>query len=250
MGEQTEDELQVAKDCQLARDLVAILDSAQAAHVEEVRYNHMLNAYAALSRCRSLLLGAVALVEAGRADTVGVPIRALLEVFYFGVIALLGDDSDLDRLAADYRYWKNELASEFDVEPVEGEEGKFSVWQRAKRTDELVSAIGQESGVSLRLYKQFYAAESLTSAHAGFESLKQYVVETADGDIGIEVEPGPDGTLHGRLRMAVVLTTLLGKWTWERSGLDAEAFDQLDLEAPDNRVGLDGSHRRLRLRKH
>lgn len=106
----------------------------------------MLNAYAALSRCRSLLLGSVALVEAGRADTVGVPIRALLEVFYFGVIVLLGDDSDLDRLAADYRYWKNELASEFDVEPVEGEEGKFSVCSGPSAPTSSLAPSGRSQG--------------------------------------------------------------------------------------------------------
>jgi hypothetical protein len=105
----------------------------------------------------------------------------------------------------------------------------FSVRQRAKRADELLSQIDEAQGMAINWYRKIYAAESLTSAHAGFESLKPYVFEDADGTIGIVHEPEVDhGMRYGRLRMAAVLTALLAKWTWERSGLDGDRFDQID----------------------
>ncbi|HUF83908.1 MAG TPA: hypothetical protein VMQ81_04865 [Acidimicrobiia bacterium] len=61
------------------------------------RHDHVLLAFAALARCGSLPLGIVDLDRAGRRDIVGVTVRAPVEVWYFGVIALLGTDDDLDR---------------------------------------------------------------------------------------------------------------------------------------------------------
>ncbi len=95
------------------RELVREIDSARAVTVPAERYSHVLLAMAAVSRCRSLLLGARELHRAERPDIVGVPVRALLEVWYFGVIALLGDGADLRRLAEDHRYWRNALATMF-----------------------------------------------------------------------------------------------------------------------------------------
>lgn len=211
------------------RDLVEIIDSAGTARVPVERHDHVVLAMAAISRCRSLLLGAVALDRAGRADIVGVPVRALIELWYFGVIALLGDDDDLRRLEEDYRYWKNDLAKQFPgVNRDEGAEAKFSVHQRAKRADELVVEIGQPAGVALEYYRVLYASESLTSTHAGFESLKTYVFEDEEGRLGIVRDPGDDNLTHGRLRIAVVLTLLLAKWTWDRAGLDSSRFDEVE----------------------
>ncbi len=125
--------------------VVAVIDAAGAARVPVERHNHVLLAMAAVSRCRSLLLGAFDLHGAGRSDIVGVPVRALLEVWYLGVIALLGDEGDLRRLEQDHRYWKNDLAKHFPgVEPDKGKQVKFSVYQRATRADELLEQLGQE----------------------------------------------------------------------------------------------------------
>ncbi|MDQ3573420.1 MAG: hypothetical protein M3404_00600 [Actinomycetota bacterium] len=74
----------------------------------------------------------------------------------------------------------------------------------------------------------FYAGESLTSAHASFESLKAYVFEDDDGTIGIVHEPEDNSMSYGRLVVAVVLTLLLAKWTWERAGLDSRPFDEIE----------------------
>lgn len=207
-------------------DLVKVIDSAKSAPAE--RHNHVLLAMAAISRCRSLLLGALELHRAERTDIVGVLVRALLEVWYFGVIGLLGNDSDLRRLAEDHRYWRNDLAKNLPgVDPDEGEEGKFSVYQRAKRADELLAEMEPGPDVAVMYYKQLYAAESLMSAHAGFESLKVYTFEDEDGEIGIVREPEADGANCGRLQIAFILTLLLAKWTWDRTGLDSVPFDEL-----------------------
>jgi len=220
---------------QQALDVVAAIDGAASAKVPVERHLHVVMAMAALARCRSLLLGTVDLDRAGRSDIIGVTVRALLEVWYVGVITLLGTNDDLDLLEQDHRYWKNDLAKNFPgVLPEKGPTKKFSVYKRAQRVEELVTAIGQPSGVAIESYKMFYAAESLTHAHAGFESLKAYVAEEPDGTVGIVHEPEPDGTRYGRLRMAVVLTVLLAKWTWERAGLDSTVFDEIEgLEDSD-----------------
>jgi hypothetical protein len=212
-----------------ASAVVQIVDSVSSAHVPIERHDHVLLAMAAVSRCRSLLLGAVEVDRAGRSDILGVIVRALLEVWYFGVIALLGEQEDLDRLEADHRYWKNELAKHLPgVQAEDGVVGKFSVFARAKRVDELVTAIGQQSGVALDYYRHFYAGESLTQAHAGFESMKPYVFEDESGSIGIVHEPEDNGPRYGRLRIAIVMTSLLAGWTWERAGLDGDAFDHIE----------------------
>lgn len=216
-------------------DLVKVIDSATTASVPVQRRYHALLAMAALSRCRSLLLGALELHRAGRRDIVGVPIRSLLEVWYFGVITLLGDDDDLRRLAEDHRYWKNQLAKDFPgVESDEGKEARFSVYQRAKRADELLAEMEPGPDVAVEYYRLFYATESLMSAHAGLESLKGYAFEEPDGTIGIIHEPEDDAANYGRLHVAFVLTLLLAKWTWDRAGLDSGAFDELAAQAELN----------------
>lgn len=208
--------------------LVSVIDSAEVAHVSAERHDHVLLAMAAISRCRSLLLGTLELHRAGRRDILGVLVRSLLEAWYFGVIALLGDKADLDRLEKDHRYWKNDLAKRFPgVEPDEGDVGKFSVYQRATRADELLLGIGQPSGVALQYYQLFYAGESLTSAHAGFQSLDAYVFEEG-GIIGIVREPEDDDINQGRLNIAMILTILLVKWTWDRAGIDSRPLEEIE----------------------
>lgn len=213
-------------------DLIKIIDSAEAASVPAERRNHVLLAMAAISRCRSLLLGSLELHRAGRTDIIGVPVRALLEVWYFGVIALLGDDADLRRLAEDHRHWKNDLAKHVPgVRCNGGEAGRFSVFQRAKRADQLLAEMEPGPDVAVKYYRLFYAPESLMSAHAGFESLKAYVFEDADGTIGIVSEPEANGVNYGRLYIAFLLTLLLAKWTWDRAGLDSSPFDEIEASA-------------------
>jgi hypothetical protein len=211
-------------------EVVQLIESATTAHVPADRHAQALSAMAAVSRCRSLLLGTIALDRAGRGDLLGVPLRALLEVWYFGVIALLGEASDLDRLEADHRHWKNELAKALPgVAPEAGPEQRFSVWQRAKRADQLVAQIGEPRGLAVEWYREMYAAESLLSAHAGFSTLHPYVFEDTEGTIGVVHEPDVDeGVRYGRLRIAAVLTALLAKWTWDRVGLDGGRFDDIE----------------------
>jgi hypothetical protein len=177
------------------------------------------------------LLGIIDLDKRGRADVVGVLVRALLEVWYFGVIALLGDKADLDRLEADYRYWKNDLSKSMSGISPEPEPGAtFSMYKRALRADELLTEMGEQEGISLSWYREYYAAESLTSAHAGFESLKPYGCEEADGTIGIVHAPETAEDLrYGRILFGNALTLLLAQWTWDRVGLNGSAFDEIGL---------------------
>lgn len=210
--------------------VVTTIEGAESAHVPAERHTNVLSAMAAVSRCRSLLLGILDLDRAGRADLVGVLLRAELEAWYFGVIALLGDDADLERLKADHRHWKNELAKALPgVDLDVGDQATFSVHQRARRADELLPQVGEPSGNAIEWYRTIYAAESLTGAHAGFESLKPYVFEDPDGTIGIVHEAEIDERLrYGRLRIAAVLAALLAKWTWERASLDGSRFDKIE----------------------
>lgn len=214
------------------RAVIDVIESAGSAHVPIDRQRNILSAMAAVSRCRALLLGILQLDQAGRVDLVGVLLRALLEVWYFGVIALLGDDDDLKRLEEDHRYWKNALAQGMPgIIGDEGPEKAFTIYQRAKRADELLAQndSGGRAGDALEWYRTIYAAESLTNAHAGFESLKPYVFEDEEGAVGVAHEPEIDeGLRYGRLRIAAVLTALLAKWTWDRVGLGGTRFDEIE----------------------
>lgn len=121
--------------------MLRTIDSADSARVPIDRQRHGLAALAAVSRCRSLLIGIVELDRAGRADLVGVLLRALLEVWYFGVIALFGDESDLEKLEADHLHWKNKLAAAMPgLVEESGAYGTFPVHQRAKRAGRIAWA--------------------------------------------------------------------------------------------------------------
>jgi hypothetical protein len=214
-----------------ALDVIAVIESAESATAPIEQRARALTAMAAVARCRSLLLAIIDLDRAGRGDVVGVMVRALLEVWYFGVIVVLGTDDDFERLHADHRYWKNELAKSMpgiDAEP--GATKRFSVWGRAQRVDELVVGIGEQQGVALNWYRSYYAAESLSAAHAGFEALKPYVFEDADGGLGIvhNVVVAED-LRYGRLQAAAIWTLLLAKWAWPTVGLPDDAFDAIDF---------------------
>lgn len=186
---------------------------------------------AAVSRCRSLLLGVVELDRVGRSDIIGVPLRALLEVWYFGILAVLGEDEDLESLEADHRFWKNQVAKAMSgVAKEPGNQKKFSVRQRAKRADELLAEkLGESPGIALAWYHTYYAAESLLNAHAGMSSLGRYIEEHPDGNVGIVHEPDADEDLrYGQIRFATFLVALLAKWTWTSVGLDPSQFDEIE----------------------
>ena len=220
-----------------AHAVIAAIESVGAtAHVPVERYVHQISGFAAVARCRALLLSVLILDDAGRADVIGVTLRALLEAWYFGVVATLGTDADIDKFDQDHRYWKNDLASHLPgVIPEPGPVNKFSVFKRAQRSDELLAEIGETPGGAVEQYKVLYAAESLTSAHASFESMKRYVIEGDDGVVGIVQESDADeSSRYGRIRMAAVLTALLAKWVFKRGDLDATVFDRIDgLSEPD-----------------
>jgi hypothetical protein len=92
---------------------------------------------------------------------------------------------------------------------------------------------GQQPGLAVQYYKVFYAGESLSGAHAGFQSLNRYVIVEDDGTIGIVREPEDDPLSYGRLRTAVVLTSLLAKWRWGE--LDLTATPSTTLRASQAR---------------
>jgi hypothetical protein len=211
------------------RELIALLDSVTEVPALGDRPAQLIVSIAAVSRCRSLLLGVLELDDVGRTDLIGVLLRALLEVWYLGVIALLGDAADLALLEADQRYWRNRLAEHLEgIAQEPGQAQPFSVWDRATRADELLSAIGEQPGIARDYYRIMFAGESLSSAHASLESLKAYVSEDEDGTVLIAHEPEPDDEYrYGRLHSSGVLTALLAKWTWERVGFDGGVFDAL-----------------------
>jgi hypothetical protein len=219
----------VADACRQAHAVLTVVEQPATARVPSDRHPQMLAAMAATARCRALLRSIVHLVEVGRADTVGIETRALLEMWYFGVLTLLGEQVDLDRLEADYRYWKNDLAKKMGQAEESGPSKQFAVWERAKRADALLTAAGEQPGTAVALYRELFSGESLLNAHASFQSINRYSFEADDGVVGIVLEPEIDvGYVYGQIRLAAVLTALLAKWTYERAGLDASPFDEID----------------------
>lgn len=89
--------------CRQARAVVAVFEAPITARVPVERHTHVVGAMAATARCGALLGGIVDLVEGDHSDTIGVQARAVLEMWFFGVITLLGDQSDLDRFESDHR---------------------------------------------------------------------------------------------------------------------------------------------------
>lgn len=211
-------------------EVVAALSHADRARIAEDREIHVRAALAALARIRALLISLLAIERSGRPDVVGVILRTMLEVWYFGVIVLLGDDEDLTRLESDHRHWKNEFAKNgpgVSLEP--GDTRKFSVWARAKRAGELMPLVGQNADRPVEWYREMYAGESLVSTHAGPSSLGSYLF-VDDDVIGIKFDPEVDGALRfGRLLLAAGLASMLGCWVYERAGIDPAELNAVDF---------------------
>lgn len=219
----------VADACRQAREILACFEAPLTARVPVDRHVHVLGAIAATARCGALLGGILDLVDGGHADTIGVEARALLEMWIFGVISLLGDDSDLDRFEADHRHWKNDLATKIG-QPIEpGTSKPFTVWERAKRADDLLTGVGEQPGTVIDCYNELFKAESFLNAHASLQSISNYVYEEPNGRIGVLFRPEiSERFVYGQVRVATVLTALLGKWSYEGAGLDAAPFDDID----------------------
>lgn len=216
------------KVCGLA---IAALEPETQATVPVDRAPHVRAAFTAVARCRALLIGIVDLDRADRADVVGVLLRAMLEAWYFGVIVLLGDEDDLERLDADNRFWGNRLAVALDMDPEDGRTGKFSVYDRACRAGELVQSVGENSEAPVEWYRELYAGESLTSAHAGPTSMSAYLQPTPDGNLAVNLDPELDvGLRYGRLLLGATLCVTLARWTYQRAGLDTSALDAIDID--------------------
>lgn len=211
--------------------VVGALSEAERARVPVERELHVRSALAALARCRALLISIAMLDRTGRADAVGVLLRAMLEAWYFGVICLLGDEDDLNRLEEDNRYWKNDFAKHRPGLPLEsGMIKKFSVRARAKRAGELMHLVNEDGDAPLDWYNDLYAGESLTNAHASPSSMGPYLFVDASGVIGVDHDPQLDeGLRYGRLLLAANLTVTLARWTYERAGIDTTAVDAVDF---------------------
>jgi hypothetical protein len=212
-------------------ETVSALSRAESARIPVDRVVHVRSGLAALARCRALLIGIVALDRVDRADIVGVLLRAMLEAWYLGVITLLGDEHDLEKLQADNRYWKNRFAESRDgISPESGPEKTFSVWDRAKRASELMTIVGEDPNGPLEWYRDLYAGESLTNAHASASSMSPYLLEDPSGTIGIHHDPEPAEDLrYGRLLLAAALAVTLGRWTYERSAIDTSELNAITL---------------------
>jgi hypothetical protein len=214
-----------------ARLVVSAIEAPRTLFIPEEREVHCLGALAALARIRALLLSIVHLDEVGRHDVVGLDLRAMLEVWYFGLISLLGTPEDLERLEADHRFWRNRLSTKMQgITSDEGAEKTFPVSQRAVRAGELLLEVGEPTGATVDWYQNFYAAESLLSAHAGFTALKPYLTRHPEGGVGIVHDPpASDEARAMRIEMGALMATLLAKHTWARIGLDPSPFDKIGL---------------------
>lgn len=211
-------------------EVIAALSRADRARIDADREVHVRAGITALARLRALLISVVAVDRAERPDVVGVVLRAMLEVWYFGVIVLLGDEDDLARLDADNRYWKNEFAKyRAGVEAEAGDAKKFSVWQRARRAGELMAEVREDPASPVEWYREMYAGESLVNAHAGPSSLGSYLF-IVDDVVGVNFDPDVDeGLRYGRLLLASGLAVMLGRWVYERAGIDTADLDRIEF---------------------
>lgn len=159
----------------------------------------------------------------------------MLEAWYLGVIVLLGDEDDLKRLEDDNRYWKNDFAKNrpgITAEP--GDAKNYSVHAQAKRAGELMHLVGENPNNPIEWYQGLYAGESLTNAHASPSSIGPYLYVDEAGVVGVDHDPEiDDGLRFGRLLLAAGLSSTLGRWVYERSGIDPTEIANIDFPIDD-----------------
>lgn len=204
-------------------------DIANSVPGRQVDDPYLLNALAALVRCRSLLLSAMNDVRTGVVDLVSADCRLLFEAFVVGMYVLLAGVEGARRLVLHEereRYFINKY-NDWEVERAASEdrrEDELKFWEMCKTLDEL-SEDSEESTFFRSAYNGLYRPGSYLDIHPRLQGLGLYV------DVGDETvrlaRNGDDEAATGRLRMAMTLVLGLMGEVYERCGVDPTAHLQL-----------------------
>jgi hypothetical protein len=212
----------------IGRDLAASILGIRLAQPPHGRDQQVLDGLGALARCRALLIGMCDLVDAGRADVVGVLGRALFETSVFGTLSLFAETADLKAIHANWLYWQRDLAEKLE-QPWPGAESdqpwgddppiapkRYALHSQCQRLGELLHQCrGEDPGGPLAWYHQFYAFESRNSAHGSPASTSRYL-EVNDGQpVRLLLDPPPGQVDAAALGLAVTLTALLAEYICE-----------------------------------
>ena len=173
-----------------------------------------------VARARSLLLSAVAMVDADGTGAIGLVARAMFEEWLFGMLMIFGETKDRNRLDGDYQYWLERHALAFGQQAPARPAGvaprQWNVADRVQRLDAIRGGNLASEG-----YRRLYALESFAAAHGGFGTANFHISETADGDPTVVWrEKGTESALPDLFAVVVGFAFDLIWAVWRESGLD------------------------------
>lgn len=196
-----------------------------------------------LARCRRLLLAMDLLRLNGFIDGVGLALRPFFEAWLYGMWALLGDPSVIDKLVSGYKDQiekMNRLAG-LELKDIEGWEKEPegpAVEYIAREVDRLLSEAG-DSGADTVFwsYQMVYRNESQESIHGGLGSVLGHLRQGSGDWLGVREIRGDVGDATGDLLWAAVLLVIFARRIFQRFGiatapLDAAAAPLEDAVAP------------------
>lgn len=149
--------------------------------------SHLVWAGGFVARCRQLLAGMIALVDAAADDTVGVVYRTLLETYLSGTYILLGEDDAGEVLARSLLHETHQIEvalgrAKREERPKDAAKLYLSRYEEAdglvERVDDLLAQKKSDyAGWAPSIYRNHYRVLSLHDAHGGFGSLNGYTGE-------------------------------------------------------------------------
>jgi hypothetical protein len=175
-----------------------------------------------VARARSLVLSAVAMVDAGGTGAMGLVARAMFEEWLFGMLMIFGEAKDRTRLDADYQYWLERHALAFGREAPARPAGvtprQWNVADRVQRLDVIRGDNFASDG-----YRRLYALESFATAHGGFGTANMHITETADGSPTVVWrEKGTDSAVPDLFALVVQFAVDLIRAVWRESRLNLD----------------------------
>jgi len=227
----------------LAEEAISAADLGAEVEAERNTAN-LLVALAAAARCRRLMMGVVALIEADLPDVMGVLLRTLFECWLAGTFALVGGQKALVRLIAERNYQENQLARVLG-EPLDDalESSKPNVADLAARVTTLLEERGNaNAGFARAGYETIYRYESHMSIHGGLGSVSGHTFEDETLRRILPARPEQDAFVRHKFVIAVSLLVSAAQMVAIEASLPHSALDSLgdqilDLDPRRNRDG-------------
>ena len=209
-------------ECAVVRGWAArLLEALEAQSTVAVRAEYA-DVAGTVARVRSLVLSAVAMVDADNTGAIGLVARAVFEEWLFGMLMVFGEAQDRVGLDGDYQYWLERHALAFGHDTPARPSGvtprQWSVADRVQRLDAL-----RGNNVASDGYRRLYALESLAAAHGGFATANLHIAETADGHPSIVWKAkGAERALPDLFAVIVGFAVDLVRAVWRESGLSLD----------------------------